>query len=356
MILLACICAFIISFVLTVLIYKYIAPCAGFMDTPSDDRRMHTKATPLIGGLAVYIAFCLSTLFLEDVSVSLPYLLGGAVIVLCGMIDDRFSLHAGIKLLFQIIAGIVLCALDVTVEHICFFGHTVDVGIFEYPLTVLWIVAVTNALNLIDGLDGLCTGLSIIISGGIALTAILNGHSEVFVCAMIFMCACLGFLPHNKHPAKIFAGDTGSMFFGFALATMCMEVTFVSDTVLPSALPIVLLGIPIFDTVFAIIRRLRAGTNIFKGDKKHIHHVLSERYSHSKAVLLLSLAALLCDGIALLMTGGLIGETVGYVLTLIAVIYAAISFGIIPSISVVKRTSESKPDEKDNGDSDQKSN
>ncbi len=331
MIIIACICAFVISFLVTVLIYRYIAPKAGFMDIPEDGRRMHTDATPLIGGLAVYVAFCISSIFINDPTLTLPYIIGGAIIVLGGLIDDKISLHAGIKLLFQIASGTVLCIFDVTVEHICFFGHAVDVGAFEYPLTVLWVVAITNALNLIDGLDGLCTGLSVIISGGIGLTALLNGHTDVFFCAMLFMCACLGFLPHNRYPAKIFAGDTGAMFFGFMLATLCIDVTFVSDTTVPSMLPIVLLGIPIFDTLYAIVRRVRARANIFKGDKKHIHHLLSERYSHSKAVLLLSLAALICDGIALLMTGGIVGETVGYVLTVAAVIYAVLRFWVLPS-------------------------
>lgn len=325
----ACICAFVISFLVTVLI-RYIAPKLGFMDVPEDGRRMHTNATPLIGGLAVYVAFCLSSLLIDEMSLILPYIVGGAIIVLGGLIDDKISLHAGIKLLFQVASGVVLCLFDVTVEHICFFGHAVEVGIFEYPLTVLWVVAITNALNLIDGLDGLCTGLSVIISGGIGLTALLNSHSDVFVCAMLFMCACLGFFPHNRYPARIFAGDTGAMFFGFMLATLCIDVTFVSDTLIPSMLPIVLLGIPIFDTVYAIIRRSHAGANIFKGDKQHIHHLLCERYSHSKAVLLLSLAALICDGIALLMTGGLAGELVGYVLAAAAAVYGYLRFRVTP--------------------------
>lgn len=327
-VILACVTAFIISLVLTFPIRKVIAPKFGFMDVPTDNRRMHKTAMPLIGGLGVYIAFTVAAIAFGHGETALPYILGGGLIVVCGMLDDRFSIKPVYKLLFQLAAGIVLCVFGVTVQHICFFGHHLNMGIFQYPLTVLWVAAVSNAFNLIDGLDGLCTGITVIAAGGVGLVALTNGPNSVFVCAMILMCAALGFLPHNIHPAKIFLGDTGSMLFGFIMAAMCIDTVYVEGTHIPTMVAIILIGIPVFDTAFAIIRRLYNKQPIMSGDKKHIHHVLYRRYSLVKAVALIYAAALLCVGVALLSTGGVIFEAAAYVITLAAIAFGVIRFGL----------------------------
>ncbi|MBR2460332.1 MAG: undecaprenyl/decaprenyl-phosphate alpha-N-acetylglucosaminyl 1-phosphate transferase [Clostridia bacterium] len=329
MLLFACILAVVISFAFTFPIRKYIAPKLGFMDHPKDGRRMHTEAKPLIGGLSVYVAFSVSSLVFGYGETALPFILGGGLIVLCGMADDRFSIKPIYKLICQALAGVLLCFFDVTVEHLCVFNTVIDLGILKYPMTVLWVVAVTNAFNLIDGLDGLCTGLSIISSGGVGLLALANGHSEVFVCAMILMCAALGFLVHNVYPARIFLGDTGAMFFGFVLAAMSMEVTYVSDTKIPSIVVITLIGLPVFDTTYAIIRRICRKKHIMEGDKEHIHHVLCRSHSQPVTVALMYLAAVVCVGISLIMTGGTSGEAIGYVLAAAAVAYGIYRFGVL---------------------------
>ena len=326
----ACLLAFAISLGITFPIRKIIAPKLGFMDVPTDARRMHTKAMPLIGGFGIYVAFAAAATVFGYADTALPYILGGGIIVVCGLLDDRFSIKPKYKLLFQLAAGVVLCLFGVTVQHICFFGYHIQMGILQYPMTVLWVAAVTNAFNLIDGLDGLCTSITVISSGGVGLIALTNGHDGVFVCAMILMCAALGFLPHNAHPAKIFLGDTGSMLFGFIMAAMSIDVVYVDGTHIPTMVAIILIGLPVFDTSYAIVRRLYHRQHIMSGDKNHVHHVLSRRYSHAKAVVFMCLASIVCVAIALLATGGGIYEAIGYVLTAAAIAVAIARFALTP--------------------------
>lgn len=325
----ACILAFALSLALTFPIRKVIAPKLGFMDVPRDPRHIHKTATPLIGGLGIYIAFTVAAVIFGHWETALPYIIGGGIVVVCGMLDDRFSLSPRIKLLFQLAAGVVLCFFGVTVQHVCFFGYHIQMGILQYPMTVLWVAAVSNAFNLIDGLDGLCTSITVIASGGVGLIALTNGYDDVFVCAMILMCSALGFLPHNVNPAKIFLGDTGSLFFGFVMSAMCIDVVYVESTHVPTVVAIILIGLPVFDTAYAIVRRIHNHQGIMTGDKNHIHHVLLRRYSHVKAVMIMALASVVCVGIALLTTGGGVYEAIGYVLTAIAVGVAVYRFAIV---------------------------
>ena len=341
----ACLTAFLISLVITLPIRKIIAPKFGFMDVPTDNRRMHKTAMPLIGGLGIYIAFTVAAIAFGHIETALPYVIGGGIIVVCGILDDRFSVKPVYKLLFQLAAGVVLCVFGVTVQHLCFFGHHLQMGIFSYPLTVIWVMAVTNAFNLIDGLDGLCTGITVIASGGVGLLALTNGTDGVFVCAMLLMCAALGFLPHNIHPAKIFLGDTGSMLLGFIMAAMCIDVVYVEGTHIPTMVAIILIGVPVFDTAFAIIRRIYNKKPIMSGDKNHIHHVLFRRYSLAKAVALIYFASMLCVGIALLSTGGVIFEAAGYALALAAIAFGVIRFGL----NREKEPEDDKTEEKKDG-------
>lgn len=349
-VILACLLAFILSLALTFPIRKFIAPKLGFMDIPSDGRRMHTKAMPLIGGLGIYIAFTVAAVVFGHGETALPYIIGGGLIVICGLLDDRFSIKPIYKLLFQLAAGVVLCVFGVTVHHICFFGYHIQMGIFQYPMTVLWVAAVSNAFNLIDGLDGLCTSITVIASGGVGLLALTNGHDGVFVCAMLLMCAALGFLPHNVHPAKIFLGDTGSLLFGFIMAAMCIDVVYIDGTHVPTMVAIILIGVPVFDTAFAIIRRLYHRQSIMSGDKKHVHHVLCRRYSHVKAVILICLASIVCVGIALLSTGGVIYEAVGYVLAVAAVIFGIARIGLAQDTEEQSAEAESENGDQSNGE------
>jgi UDP-GlcNAc:undecaprenyl-phosphate GlcNAc-1-phosphate transferase len=317
----------LLSLALTYAFIK-LSPKLGFMDIPKDDRRMHNTATPIAGGFAIYLAFLLSMCIAGLFKLLVPYAVCGLIIVIVGLADDKISLNPKIKLLGQAIAGTVLCFFGITVKNLTFFGHSFDLGWLAYPITVFWIVAVTNIFNLIDGLDGLCCGLSIIAAAIIGLLSFFDGNNEVTACALVYVFACLGFLPHNTYRAKIFMGDTGAMFSGFVLATLACQAVYSPKASIPALVPLVIFGIPVFDAVFAVIRRLIGKSNIFVGDKKHVHHRLTERYGHRNAVIFMYTAAMLLGGIALIISCSFIGEIIGLILTALAIGYGVARFGI----------------------------
>ena len=212
-IILPCLCALVLGFVLT-LVFKKLAKRWGFMDIPVDDRRMHTDPIPRIGGLAIYISFVAALLVTGRFLTVLPYIIGGAIVVVLGVIDDKRSLNASTKIVGQTLAGICLCFFGVTVDSVKLFGLNINMGILSYPLTVIFVIAVINMFNLIDGLDGLCCGLSVIAASALTLLAVFAGAESVAVIGIIFVFSCIGFFPHNAHRAKIFMGDTGSLFLG----------------------------------------------------------------------------------------------------------------------------------------------
>ena len=332
--LIACVIALGLGFGLTFPAIK-LAPKLGFMDIPKDERRMHKDATPRIGGAAVFLAFVIAISVTGYFFAALPYIVGGLIIVIVGMLDDKFGLKPMVKVLGQALSGVVLCVFGEMAQFITVFGVTFDLWIFAYPLTVIWVIAVTNITNLIDGIDGLCTGLAIFGCGGIALITFIFGDGEVTPIALALLCAALGFLPHNANPAKTFLGDAGSMFFGFMIAAMSCSAFFsapaLDGSTLSSITPIALLGIPVFDTSFAIVRRVLAKQSIFCGDKKHVHHRLTERYGQRGAVALMYLGAIVLVGIALILNISFVGEIVGSVLLLCALAYAVIRFGVYKS-------------------------
>jgi UDP-GlcNAc:undecaprenyl-phosphate GlcNAc-1-phosphate transferase len=321
-----CLCALIFGFVLTYPLRK-LAPKLGFMDIPKDGRRMHTEPIPRIGGLAIYVAFLLAMCVTRQFSLLAPYACGGGIIVILGILDDKISLNASAKIAGQTVAGVILCLFGITVDTIQIFGLRWELGILAYPATIFLVISVTNIFNLIDGLDGLCCGLSIIAAGCLGLLAFFSGNSDITACALVFVCACLGFLPHNTYRAKIFMGDTGAMFCGLTLAALCCETVFSSEYTLSALTPFAVLGIPVFDTAFAIVRRLCSGSGVFVGDKKHVHHRLSGRYGHFFAVVLLYAAAILLAGVALIINapGGVI---FGSILLALCLIYAIVRFGV----------------------------
>ena len=319
--------AVISGFLLTFGVRK-LSPILGFMDVPKDDRRMHDTAMPRAGGIAVYLAFLIGMCVTGLWEIFLPYAICGLIIMIVGLCDDKISISPKAKLLGQALAGAVLCLFGITVEELVFFGFKIPLGWAAYPLTVLWIVAITNIFNLIDGLDGLCCGLSIIGAGAIGLLAYFDGNSVLTASALVFASACLGFLPHNAHKAKIFIGDSGAMLCGFTLATLACQTVFESRMSVPSVTAIVIFGIPLFDAVFAVFRRLIGKTNIFVGDKKHVHHRLSERYGHRNAVICLYVGALTLGGIAILMGASLMWEIIGTVLAFLVLAYAIVRFGV----------------------------
>ncbi|MBR6376339.1 MAG: undecaprenyl/decaprenyl-phosphate alpha-N-acetylglucosaminyl 1-phosphate transferase [Oscillospiraceae bacterium] len=278
---LALLVAGVLSFLATPLV-KHLAMRVGAMDVPKDNRRMHSIPIPRMGGLAIFIGFLLSVLvFSQGLDRDFrSILLGAIVIVILGVFDDKYALGAKLKLVVQLIAAaIVVFYGNVRIDRITNpFGSSLysywDLGILAYPITIIWIVAITNAVNFIDGLDGLACGVSCISSLNLLVIALLVSDTKVAIIMAALTGACLGFVPYNFNPAKIFMGDTGSTFLGFMLATVSIQGLFKAYAAISFIVPFLLLGLPIFDICFAVIRRIASGKSPMEADRGHFHHRL----------------------------------------------------------------------------------
>lgn len=280
---------FIASVLITPLVKK-LAIAIGATDKPNA-RKVHQKIMPRLGGLAIYISFIIGFLILrpmdEDFS-PLPIIIGSFIIIITGVLDDRFELSAKVKLIGQLLAAGVVVLGGIQLEFINMpFGGELQFGIFSIPLTILWIVGITNAINLIDGLDGLAAGVSSIALITISGMAILMGDVFVTSVGLILLGSTLGFLVYNFHPAKIFMGDTGALFLGFMISVLAL-LGFKNITIFSLIVPIIILGVPISDTFFAIIRRFVNKQPLSAPDKSHLHHCLLRLgYSHRQTVLII---------------------------------------------------------------------
>jgi UDP-GlcNAc:undecaprenyl-phosphate GlcNAc-1-phosphate transferase len=257
------------------------------LDEPTD-RKVHHQPMPRLGGLAICLGFWLTVLLTTEMTGKLYGLLaGGLLITLVGVVDDVKGVTAWQKLAVQIVAaGIVLYA-GVRVDFITHpLNGIVSLGYWSYPLTLLWIIGITNALNLIDGLDGLAAGVSAIAAVTLGVIAYLETSQQAAMLAFILAASILGFLKYNFHPAQIFMGDTGSLFLGFNLSVLAIIGLTKSATIISLFLPVIVLGIPILDTLFAIVRRYSGGRPIFSADKEHLHHrLLRLGLTHRRTVL-----------------------------------------------------------------------
>ena len=274
-----------------------LAAKTGAMDAP-DARKVHKKPIPRIGGISIYAAFMaamLSVLSFVDVTAEVKteiigLMVGGSLIVLVGVIDDYKNLPAKVKLVGQIIAAAVLViAFDVRIDFITDpFGDYIYTEWLAVPLTIFWIVGLTNTVNLIDGLDGLAAGVATIAAVTIMMVALQQSIMLVAVLTAALAGAAFGFLYYNFNPARIFMGDSGSMFLGFMLAGISVIGAVKSAATIALIVPILALGLPILDTTFAIVRRYRGGVPIFKPDKGHLHHrLLDLGFTQRQAVLLM---------------------------------------------------------------------
>lgn len=274
-----------------------LAAKTGAMDAP-DARKVHKKPIPRIGGIGIYAAFMvamLSVLSFVDVTAEVKteiigLMVGGSLIVLVGVIDDYKNLPAKVKLVGQIIAAAVLVIVfDVRIDFITDpFGDYIYTEWLAVPLTIFWIVGLTNTVNLIDGLDGLAAGVATIAAVTIMMVALQQSIMLVAVLTAALAGAAFGFLYYNFNPARIFMGDSGSMFLGFMLAGISVIGAVKSAATIALIVPILALGLPILDTTFAIVRRYRGGVPIFKPDKGHLHHrLLDLGFTQRQAVLLM---------------------------------------------------------------------
>jgi len=331
-------------------IARFLAHKLGAIDIPKDDRRMHKEPIPLLGGLAIFFAFAVTALLFAVPSETLLALLfGGLIIVACGVLDDMFELNPLAKLVFQLLAAVVAIALGVRVESINLFGQYVVFGAWSYPVTLIWIIALTNAINLIDGLDGLACGVSAISSLSLLIIAVIMSESQIALLTAILVGACIGFLPFNSFPAKMFIGDTGAMFLGFTLSVLSVEGVFKAHTLFAFFAPIALFALPLFDTIFAFFRRICQGKNPFHGDRGHIHHRLIDLgFSHKQTVLVLYAICGLCgaSAVVLLFLGmGRALMTLGIGMGILLINYLLLKKHILPP------PAESDPDARKDGKS-----
>ncbi len=278
-ILLALVAAAVVSFLATPLV-KQLAHKVGAIDVPRDNRRMHKVPIPRLGGLAIFIAFIFSVLLFADVDRQMQgILLGSVIIVVLGVLDDIMALKALPKFFVQIAAAGVAVYYGCRIEFISnpnLFSSTLYVSLkwLSVPVTIIWIVAITNAVNFIDGLDGLAVGVSAISTASLLVIALMVSESNIAIILSALLGACLGFIPYNFNPAKIFMGDTGSTFLGYILACLSIQGLFKMYAIISFAVPFLILGVPIFDICFAFLRRIAKGQNPMVADRGHVHHRL----------------------------------------------------------------------------------
>lgn len=283
--------AFVFSLVVSILltpVVKKLAYKVGAIDQ-LNPRKVHTIEMPRLGGLAIYISFISGFWFFSPRhSYALPIAVACTVIVLTGILDDIRGLSPKTKFLMQLVSAVIVIASGVHIDFINLpFGDPLDLGYLSIPFSLLWIVGITNAINLIDGLDGLAAGISSIALLTISCLAILMGNQFVMLISFLLLGGTVGFLFYNFYPAKIFMGDTGSLFLGFMLAVISM-LGFKHVTLFSFIIPIMVLGVPISDTVFAIIRRAMQKKPLFQADKAHLHHGLFRLgFSHPETVLMI---------------------------------------------------------------------
>lgn len=284
----AVVCAALISYTVTPPV-RLLAFRIGAVDIPTDARRMHKKPTPRIGGLGIFIGFTVSTLVFCDFSAELFAIwTGGAILVILGILDDILRLSALLKLLVQICAAGVAVCFGVVIDQVTMFGTVIEFGMFAIPITLFWIVGLSNAINLIDGLDGLACGVSAITSLSILGVVLITGDMTSALITAILVGACGGFLPYNKNPASIFMGDTGALFLGYTLAIISVQGVFKLHTVLSFLVPLSIFALPLMDTLVAIGRRLIHKQSPFHPDRGHLHHKLVDMgFTHKEAVRLL---------------------------------------------------------------------
>ena len=322
-----------ISFLTTPMV-KSLAYRVGAIDVPKDNRRMHKVPIPRLGGLAIFIAFLLTVLIFADIDRQIRgILLGAVMIVVLGVLDDILTLKALPKLLVQIAAAAMAvyhgCVIQFFSNPNVFSDATyISLGWLSVPVTIIWIVAITNAVNFIDGLDGLAVGVSAISTASLVVIALLVQENNIAIILVALFGACLGFIPYNMNPAKIFMGDTGSTFLGYILATLSVTGLFKLYAIISFAVPFLILGLPIFDICFAFLRRIAKGQNPMKADRGHVHHRLIDMgFSQKQAVAIVYMLTAILGLAAVLLTSS--GELKALILIGAVFVVAAIGVHVI---------------------------
>ena len=352
-ILLTLVVAAIVSLVLTPVV-KTLSFKVGAVDVPKDARRMHDHPIPRLGGLAIFLAFLIAMLiFVPLDKTKQGMLIGAVIIVILGIFDDIYALPAKLKFVVQIVAALVATLMGNRIEvlsnpNVFSSDPLWELGWLSIPVTVIWIVAITNAVNLIDGLDGLACGVSTISALTMLVIAMIVSELDVAVVMAALAGACVGFLPYNFNPAKIFMGDTGATFLGFIMAVMSVQGMFKMYNIISFVVPFLMLGLPIFDVCFAVIRRISKGQSPMTPDRSHVHHKLIDMGMTQKQAVgtLYVISAILGLSAVVLTTSGALKA----MLVLVALVLAALIGWKIYSGSHMEKPqedSEQKEDEVD---------
>ena len=348
-VMLAILIAFMVSFALTPVV-KILAQKVGAMDVPGEARRVHDHPIPRMGGLAIFLGFIVSMLLFVDITQEVRgILLGSIIIVITGVIDDIISLRAWTKFLIQILSAVIAVLHGVVINvvsnpNVFSSQEAIVLGWLAIPLTVLWIVGITNSVNLIDGLDGLAVGVSTISCVTILVVALLVSEPNVALIVAALAGACIGFMPYNLNPAKIFMGDTGATFLGYILATLSVTGLFKMYAIISFAVPFLILGVPIFDICFAFLRRIAKGQNPMKADRGHVHHRLIDMgFSQKQAVAISYMLAAILGLAAVLLTSS--GELKALILIGTIFVVGAIGMRVIFGTQEPAQKSSSGQDE-----------
>lgn len=270
--------AFILTFIQMPFTIK-IAKKKGFLDVPKDERRVHKKPIPVGGGIAMVISVSILMVYFLPINKNLIMaLIASLIIAISGLYDDKEGLSPKLKFLFQILAAVILIIGGMKIE---FFTNPFDshdalliLNILSIPVTIFWVCGITNTINLIDGLDGLASGVSMICAISMFFITYKMGRYDVSLICVLVAGACLGFLPFNFNPAKIFMGDTGALYLGFMLSYISISGFLKQAAILMIFVPVLILGVPVFDTAFAMVRRKLSGKSMVEADKGHLHHRL----------------------------------------------------------------------------------
>ena len=320
------IAAYLIVFAGVLLLALFSVPAArslglrmSIMDQPDALRKVHTVPTPRMGGVAIFLSTLAAAFFLRGVFNELGSILVGATLVsFLGFWDDRFSLGAGVKLMGQLMAVGLLLATGVTVRLF-------PLRILDFVVTALWVVGITNAMNLLDNMDGLSAGIAAIAAAHFSLLCALSGQYLVGALAVAVMAACIGFLFYNWNPATIFMGDSGSLFLGFSLAALAIKLRFPGNVSFVTwMIPLLVLGVPILDTTLVTVSRLRRGLNpLTTPGTDHISHRLTYAgFTRREAVFLLYLAAFVLGLLAIFVTRASVieGYTIGVLVAAVGLV------------------------------------
>ena len=330
---------FITSMIATLLLVppiKKLAQATGVIDEPCE-RKVHTERVPRMVGLAMFFGSMVTFLiYLQGFEQYRGIFLGMVIVVIVGIVDDSLGLEPRLKFFGQVVAALAAMTMsDVNIDFLGgVLGSTYHLGFLSWPLTILWIVGITNAINLSDGLDGLASGISLIAFMSFGILAYQRGDMAIVTLCLVLIGSILGFLRYNTHPAEVFMGDTGSLFLGYCLGTFSIAGNFKSVTALTLITPVLVLLVPIADTLWAIIRRIREGRSPFSADKMHFHHkLLNTGMDHSQTV-----SVIYGISVALSICAVGLGNTSGFKFLLIPLMFLGVLLFFLQVLGVLDLT------------------